>query len=128
VARLDEAIAHSDQFNDDRVAREAHRLLEQARSVTAPGPALRGQMSRLTESLRIAAIPVPVEFRSDNLTEVVIYKVGSLGAFQSRTVDLKPGRYVAVGSRDGYRDVRRSFNVSPDGTGSPISLSCEDPI
>jgi len=78
--------------------------------------------------LRIATIPVQVEFRSDNLTEVVIYKVGSLGAFQSRTIDLKPGRYVAVGSRAGYRDVRREFKVLPQGMEQPIRMSCEEPI
>ena len=78
--------------------------------------------------LQIAAIPVQVEFRSDNLTEVVIYKVGSLGTFQSRTIDLKPGRYVAVGSRAGFRDVRREFTVSPQGMGTPIVMNCEEPI
>jgi len=126
--RLDTTIAKSDQFNDERVARAAHGLLQQARAVSSPGRVLEGQVARLDELLRIAAIPVPVVFRSDNLTEVVIYKVGSLGTFQSRTLDLKPGRYVAVGSRAGFRDVRRSFEVLPQGTGEPIELSCEEPI
>ena len=103
-------------------------VLQQARGVSSPGRILVDQIARLDELLRIAAIPVPVKFQSDNLTEVVIYKVGSLGMFQSRTLDLKPGRYVAVGSRAGYRDVRRSFQVLPQGAGEPIVLSCEEPI
>jgi len=125
---LDLAISKSDEFNDDRIAREARAVLERGAAVTDSGPVLEGQTERLRESLRVAAIPVPVVFQSDNQTEVVIYKVGSLGMFQSRTLDLKPGRYVAVGSRDGYRDVRRSFQVLPQGTDAPIVMSCEEPI
>ncbi len=125
---LDATIADADQFNDERVARGARSLLDRARGVASPGPVLEGQITRLDELLRVAAIPVRVVFQSDNLTEVVIYKVGSLGTFQSRTLDLKPGRYVAVGSRQGYRDVRRSFQVLPDGTEGPIVLSCKEPI
>ncbi len=126
--RIDKTIADADRLNDERVARNARALLEQARGIASPGPILQDQITRLDELLRVAAIPVPVVFQSDNLTEVVIYKVGSLGTFQSRTLDLKPGRYVAVGSRQGYRDVRRSFQVLPGGTEGPIVLSCEEPI
>jgi len=121
-------IARADRFNDERIARDARAVLAAARAVDAPGTLHSQQTARLSELLRIATIPVQVEFRSDNLTEVVIYKVGSLGAFQSRTVDLKPGRYVAVGSRAGYRDVRREFKVLPQGMEQPIRMSCEEPI
>ncbi|MGI9343708.1 MAG: hypothetical protein ACR2QV_12725, partial [Gammaproteobacteria bacterium] len=125
---LDLAISKADEFNDDRIAREARAVLERGAAVNDSGPVLEDQTERLRELLRVAAIPVPVVFQSDNQTEVVIYKVGSLGMFQSRTLDLKPGRYVAVGSREGYRDVRRSFQVMPQGTDAPIVMSCEEPI
>ena len=121
-------IARADRFNDDRIARDARALLATAQAIDSPGPIHSRQTARLDELLQIAAIPVQVEFRSDNLTEVVIYKVGSLGTFQSRTIDLKPGRYVAVGSRAGFRDVRREFTVSPQGMGTPIVMNCEEPI
>ncbi|MFW2405798.1 MAG: protein kinase domain-containing protein [Gammaproteobacteria bacterium] len=125
---LDSAIAKADALNDERVARKARSLLGDARSIASPGPVLSGQIDRLDELLQIASVPVRVVFQSDNATEVVIYKVGSLGAFQTRAVDLRPGRYVAVGSRAGYRDVRRSFLVMPQGTDGPIELSCKEPI
>ena len=69
-----------------------------------------------------------MQFESDNLTSVVIYKVGPLGAFTSRTVELRPGTYVVVGTRDGYRDVRRNVRVDAAGSGAPISVRCEEPI
>ena len=88
--RLERTIAKADEFNDERIAADARGVLARARAVESPGKVLQGQAERLEELLRIASVPVPVEFRSDNLTEVVIYKVGSLGTFQSRTLDLKP--------------------------------------
>jgi tetratricopeptide (TPR) repeat protein len=117
-----------DRLNEDKIWQSARALVDRAGAVADPGPILRGQIERLNQLLEIAAKPVPVSFQSDNLTEVVIYKVGTLGFFQNRTVDLRPGRYVAVGTREGFRDVRRSFNVEPDGNRQPIVLSCEDPI
>ena len=126
--RLDNEITNADRFNEEKVARSAGQLLVRARSVEEPGPVLSGQIAKLSQLLDIAAIPVSVEFRSDNLTEVVIYKVGSLGTFVNRTVALKPGGYVAVGRRDGYRDVRRNFRVVATGSMQPIVLSCEEPI
>ena len=50
---------------------------------------------------------------SDELTTVTLYRVGALGAFASHDVELRPGTYTAIGSRDGYRDVRQTFTVRP---------------
>ncbi len=125
---LDSAIADADRFYEDRVARQAAVVLARAHTVLEPGPKLTGQMEQLDGLLRIAAIPVPVRFESDNMTDVVIYKVGRLGLFTTRTIDLKPGSYVASGTRDGYRDVRRTFRVGADGAMAPIVLTCEEPI
>lgn len=125
---LDNAIASVDRFYEDRVAKQAAAVLARAQLISGPGPVLAEQIVQLAELLRIAAIAVPVSFESNNLTDVVIYKVGRLGVFTARTVDLKPGSYVAVGTRDGYRDVRRTFRVAADGAMSPIVVTCEEPI
>ncbi len=55
--------------------------------------------------------------------------VGAFGSFRTRReVDpAKPGRYTVIGSREGYRDVRRDISVSPGQT-QTISVSCYDPI
>ncbi len=127
-ADLNGAIAVADRFYEDSVATQAAAVLAEARAIESPGPALTDKVQRLDTLLRVAARPVPVRFRSDNLTDVVIYKVGRLGTFEARTLDLRPGAYVAVGTRDGYRDVRRSFRVIADGSMPPVVLRCEDPI
>ena len=126
--RMNYEISSADKFNEQPIWQRANQVLMFAQSIEQPGPILVGQISQLTELLEIAATPVPVQFESDNLTNVVIYKVGNLGTFVQKTLELRPGTYVAVGSRDGYRDVRRDFRVAPGGRTPPVMLRCEDPI
>jgi len=75
-----------------------------------------------------ASTPVSVTLRSDNLTAVTVYRVGELGNFTERALQLKPGRYVVVGTRSGYRDVRRELNVAPGAAPAVLSIQCVDPI
>ncbi len=127
-ARLDTEVANADKLNDERAWQRARGVADEARKAKPMGSKLAAQIAALEKALKIAAIPVPVRFDSDNLTDVVIYKVGKLGLFATRTVDLRPGTYVAVGTRDGYRDARREFRVAADGTTPPIVVRCEEPI
>ena len=41
---------------------------------------------------------------------------------------MRPGNYVAVGRRDGYRDVRVEFFVDPDKTMEPVIVSSSEKI
>ncbi|MDH3266850.1 MAG: hypothetical protein OEM25_07790, partial [Gammaproteobacteria bacterium] len=61
-------------------------------------------------------------------TDVSIYKVGKLGSFETHQLDLRPGLYVAVGSRPGYRDVRLEFRVAPEIDMQPVVVRCEEAI
>ena len=69
-----------------------------------------------------------MRFSSDNLTRVTLYKVGELGYFTSKSLSLRPGNYVAVGRRDGYRDVRVEFFVGPDKAMEPVVVSSNEKI
>ena len=62
------------------------------------------------------------------LTEVTLYRVGALGTFVSKQVELRPGTYTAIGSRDGYRDVRRTFTVVPGRELPTVSVVCIEQI
>ncbi|MBL8224786.1 MAG: serine/threonine protein kinase [Chromatiales bacterium] len=126
--RLTAAIAGADRLNEEPRAAAAAAVLAEARAVSAPGATLAGQVAELARLLEVAAKPVPVPFESDNLTRVTILKVGDLGTFASRTVPLRPGAYTVVGSRVGYRDVRRQIRVGADGVAGPVVVRCEEPI
>ncbi len=130
--RLDDAlentIANAQQLNRDDAWQRGKALLDEAVSVAGPGPRLSEQVSRLEQVLTIAATPAPVRLRSDGLTEVTIYYVGRLGSFGERRLELRPGAYTAVGTREGFRDVRREFIVAPEGLADPLVLICTEPI
>jgi hypothetical protein len=89
---------------------------------------LEGQIAALTRLVEVASAPIPVRLTSDQITNVTLYRIGTLGAFDARDVELRPGTYTVIGSRDGYRDVRQTFTVRPGRNLPPISVVCVEPI
>jgi tetratricopeptide (TPR) repeat protein len=126
--RFDEYIADPDRLSTPSVMQEATRLVIDVTTMDDVGPRLVEQRDELSRLLKRAATPIPVQLVSDNLTSVSIYKVGALGAFTSRSLELRPGTYVAVGARPGYRDVRLEFRVAPEIDMQPVIVRCEEPI
>jgi tetratricopeptide (TPR) repeat protein len=113
----------------DAIAADARKLLEQAAAVDEPdAPRIAAQRAELERLLNLASTPLPVQLRSDQLTEVTVYRVGPLGTFAVKDIELRPGTYTAVGSRNGYRDVRSTFTVLPGRSLPPIEVICSEPI
>jgi hypothetical protein len=106
---------------------QAATLLQSAQQVSNPGPELRLQIARVAALLPEFERPVRLALVSDGLTQVTVTGIGSFGSFTHRDVDLKPGRYTLIGTRDGYRDVRRDVSVSPAQT-QTVNVSCYDPL
>ncbi len=106
---------------------QAATLLQSAQQISSPGPVLRLQMARVSALLPEFERAVHLSLLSDGFTQVTIMNVGTFGSFTHRDVELKPGRYTVIGSREGYRDVRRDISVSPGQT-QTISVSCYEPI
>ncbi len=131
-AELDEKLVYHIQnparLSSLAVFEEATTLLENADAESAPGPRLKSQISKLQEILDLASRPILVVLESDNLTDVVIYKVGRQGRFERRELDLRPGIYTVVGSRNGYRDVRVRFEVSATSAPKPVVILCKEAL
>ncbi|MEA3292202.1 MAG: hypothetical protein U9Q71_07885 [Pseudomonadota bacterium] len=106
----------------------ARQLLESAKGAGSDEPKLRGKVAALHKLLQQAGKKITLGLRSDGETKVAIYKVGRLGRFEQKSVTLRPGTYTIVGSRDGYRDVRRVFNIRADKTLPPITIQCTEPL
>lgn len=128
--KLDETLvallAKPERLADKDVRAEAERVLNAANAIAAAGPRLEGQRSRLERAVKLATTPIAVELRSDNLTQVTVYRVGKLGSFSAKQLSLLPGRYTAIGSRDGYRDVRVEIKLK-HGTQTPaIMIQCDE--
>ena len=126
--KLEQAIARPERLFDRDVHNQTAAFRDKIRALSEPGPVLSGQLAKLNRLLALADTPVTVRFSSDNLTRVTLYKVGELGYFTSKSLSLRPGNYVAVGYRDGYRDVRVEFFVDPDKAMEPVVISSNEEI
>jgi tetratricopeptide (TPR) repeat protein len=127
-SKLRHLLSNPNLLFDDRVLADARTLLTDAQNVAEPGQRLAEQTGELDRLLRLASTPIGVELESDQLTEVTVYRVGPLGTFARTTLELRPGTYTAIGSRDGYRDVRETFTVLPGRPLPPIRVACVEPI
>jgi len=126
--RLDDTISRPKRLQNDAYRAVAVELLNYARGIEPKGPVLTSQIDKLDRLIAIASTPVTVSLKSDNSTDIVIYHVGRLGRFFSRQIILKPGVYTVVGSRSGFRDVRKIIQITPDGGEMSFSVQCEEPI
>jgi tetratricopeptide (TPR) repeat protein len=126
--RIEYHVAHPLRLGTDAVAQEAERLLQQAREVSSPGPRHRQQIAALEKALALGRTPVAVTLESDGETDVVVHKVGRLGAFTRKSLELRPGTYTVVGTRPGYRDVRRELVIEPAAAPPALVVRCEEEI
>jgi hypothetical protein len=126
--QFEELNASPERLLSAAVRTQASALLAEAKKVASPGPVLSRQVEQLSAALAQARIPMPVVLRSDNQTQVAINRATQLGTFSQHRLDLLPGRYVLIGTRQGYRDVRRELTVLPGKTPDPVTIQCEERI
>ena len=127
---LESAIAGPDRFYEDDVFQQTLDIYYTGREVEKQrgGPVLSGQLDQLEQLLETSQIPIEIQFSSDNLTDVTILRVTNLGLFESTSVQLKPGRYVAQGKRIGYRETRTEFVVGFGQTPNIVNVLCTERI
>jgi hypothetical protein len=126
--RLEKLIADPDQLSNPNVMQSSTKLVVDITIRPNVGPRLAAQRDELSRLLKRAVTPLSVPMVSDNVTQVFIYKVGRLGNFMRREINLRPGTYVVVGTRPGFRDVRMEFRVAPEIDIEPVVVQCEEPI
>jgi tetratricopeptide (TPR) repeat protein len=126
--RLQYQIDHPDRLSSDQVLEEARELLEEAARTEPAGARHQAQIAQLTKILAVAEVAVRVVLESDRRTEVVVYKVGRLGTFERHELDLRPGTYTVVGTRAGYRDVRKKLVVVAGEQPAPLVIRCTEKI
>lgn len=108
--------------------RRGQKVLQDASGIRNPGPVLQQQIADLQQALKASQNLIQVLLTSDSNTDVTLFRVAKLGAFDKTAVSLKPGRYIVAGTRMGFRDVRIEFTVTDQGLDKPISISCNEAI
>ena len=82
----------------------------------------------LKKLLQLVKQPIPILLKSDNQTDVSIFKVGKFGKFEQQKLELKMGKYTIVGSRAGFRDVRKVLTLTAEMSDQTITIQCDEPI
>jgi len=127
-SRMRSYIQQPERLQADAVYQAAGQVLQIARSIEPRTSILGQQIAALDQAMAQSRQVVQVRFESDNETQVILAKVGPLGVFTEKNLNLRPGTYVATGSRNGYRDVRKTFVVSPTSGNLSIQVRCEEKI
>lgn len=126
--RIDFYLNQPETLFDDRHLNNAVQLMLDAEKVEPQDPDLAANLKKLDQLVTTAQTPVGVTITSDNQTDVVVYKVGRLGRFETHDLRLRPGPYTVVGTRDGYRDVRLNVTVHPGATPPVVHVVCKEEI
>ena len=126
--RIDAFIRQPEKLWTPAGRASARSAVAAAADAAGPRTELTRRVAQLSALSEASQTPVKVQLRSDGVTDVVIYRVGQMGRFEAREVELLPGRYAVVGSRRGYRDVRRDLEIAPGSTPGPVVVRCEEPI
>ena len=124
LAALRDIAARADALSSDRLYARALDTLARARELDPRGPVLARQIDEVEALLSRYANPVPVILKSDNATEVLLSNVGPLGKFAELRLNLRPGAYTLIGSRDGCRDVRATITVRTEM--APVDIRCRE--
>ena len=126
--QLENLINNPLTLRSDELYQKAKKLLKTAQGINQRGAKLEKQIENVSKIIVQARNPIPVNFFSDNKTKVTIFKIGSLGLFEKRTIELVPGYYVALGQRIGFRDIRLDFAIEPNEVDKNISIMCVESI
>ncbi len=107
---------------------DATRLVQEIEAMPDLPPGLRQTYARFADQVRLANTPRRVVLRSDDMTQVDVYRVGRYGTFRSIELELLPGIYTVVGRRKGYQDVRLTLRLGPGDEEALLEVACVEPI
>ncbi len=116
------------RLSSDLALRNAKTLLEQLEQRPSPGPKRAKQIKQLRQLIGDAQTPIDVTITSDGLTNVTLYRVSKLGTLTQKSLQLRPGDYTLVGSREGYRDVRKTLNIRAKQAPLSVHIQCRESI
>ena len=126
---MDYIVNHPERLSSEQPYNKAQKLLTKAESQQLKGPGLKRKIAEIRKIIEVSRIAIPVILESDGQTDIVVYKVGKLGRFVRRKLDLYPGKYTAVGSCPGYQDTRKEFAVTAgDKRTESVFIRCEEVI
>jgi tetratricopeptide (TPR) repeat protein len=112
--QIEQIIANPLGLKEEQSWRQAEQTLGQAKAVRNGGPVLTNQIEQLADTIRKARTPVRLTISSDGHTQISVLGISDLGLIRNHPLDLNPGKYVVVGKKSGFQDVREEVVISGD--------------
>ncbi len=126
--QLDMDLVLENRLADSNIANQVLGHLQDAELYLDFSPKLKQLHEKLSARLVLYEKKVEVNVISDDETHIVVVGVGIVGKTTSRTIQLRPGKHVFEGSRDGYRSVRVSVNIEPGSRPVDVTVVCSEQI
>ncbi len=126
--KLNFIMKHPMRLSNHNVYSEAQRTYKEAISIRHRDNKLKEQIASVKRILAQSQSPISIEISSDNLTSVTIYRVGDIGLFINKHMSLKPGEYTLIGSRSGYRDIRKVVRLIPGSKNNKVHVTCIEKV
>ena len=126
--QLDHYLSDPERIYADQPLANAEQLIKSAGTAPAAETRLAEKIHELQLLIKQATTAYPITLSSDGMTSAQVYRVGRLGQFTSRQLELRPGTYTVVGTRPGYRDVRQTLTVRPGSIQPVLDIRCEETL
>ena len=131
ASTLTQILADPARLQSDTEFNQARDLAITISQLPPPVGNLQARLPILTRMLSHARRELTLTLTSDAKTIVTVLRLGRdgrLGQITETRLTLFPGRYVVVGSRAGYKDVRHELTLSSDAPNPALTVVCDEPI
>jgi len=115
-------------FYDASFRQRVRSVIEQNVELYSRSPALAEQAASITDLLEKMETPVTVTFTSDGNTDVTVFKVASLGRFETLEKAILPGVYRVQGRCEGFQTVQKTLQVKAQAANDALHIACETRI
>lgn len=116
------------RLTSNNVYQQAQQHYLNAIKIKQPGKKLLTQITQVKTILTQVHQPIVVVIKSDNLTKIMIKRIGDLGHFNNKNISLSPGEYTVIGTRNGYRDVIKQLSLKINAPQQTIKIQCVEKL
>jgi hypothetical protein len=117
-----------ERLASEAVAQKATELASKAQDLAELSPSLSRQSDKAADLIKSYGQKVPIQIRSDGLTQISVRGVGQVGATTDRTIQLRPGSYTFEGVRAGFRSKLIQVDILPGIEGLVVEIYPNEPV
>ncbi len=116
------------RLGNTAVRSDAERALQQAETVENYSFSIKRQAEQLRELIVKINRLVPVTVMSDDKTFVLVRGVGKVGVVSQKIIQMKPGKYIFEGTRDGFKSKLVETFIPYGQDTMTVRVICDEPI